>query len=164
MRPQATAFKPAGVPGRSLATIALGLDEIEALRLADLEGLYQEEAASRMGISRATFGRLVEGARRKVAHALLESKMLIFEGGPVIMAAPRSFQCDECGKGFEVPFGTGRPAACPHCHGQAFHRGAVAGGAGRGRCARHGHGTGGAGGARCRMRGSATAAAREEVR
>ena len=50
--------------------VLLTLDEYEAIRLADLEGLYQEQAATRMNVSRQTFGRIVEAARRKVADVL----------------------------------------------------------------------------------------------
>jgi predicted DNA-binding protein (UPF0251 family) len=81
--PPAGVFKPAGIPGRFLEEVVLGLDGLEALRLADLEGLYQEEAAARMGVSRATFGRIVADARRRVAEALVEGKLLRIEGGPV---------------------------------------------------------------------------------
>lgn len=81
--PPAGVFKPAGVPGRLLEEVVLGLDGLEAIRLADLEGLYQEEAAARMGVSRATFGRIVAEARRRVAEALVEGKLLRIEGGPV---------------------------------------------------------------------------------
>jgi len=63
--------------------IVLTLDELEAIRLADFEGLYQEEAAQRMGISRPTFGRILENARKKVAEALILGKSLRIEGGPV---------------------------------------------------------------------------------
>lgn len=66
--PGVTVFEPAGVPARSLVEIVLTVDEFEALRLADYEGLYQKQAAERMGISRPTFGRIVEAARRKVAQ------------------------------------------------------------------------------------------------
>ncbi len=55
------------------------MDELEALRLADVEGLYQEEAARQMNISRATFGRIVEAAHRKVADAILHGKALRIE-------------------------------------------------------------------------------------
>ena len=74
-------FKPAGIRMRSLEEVTLHLDEIEALRLADLEGLYQEEAASRMGISRPTFSRITAEARWKVADALVHGKALRVEGG-----------------------------------------------------------------------------------
>jgi predicted DNA-binding protein (UPF0251 family)/predicted Fe-Mo cluster-binding NifX family protein len=76
-------FKPAGVPARELEELRLGFDEAEALRLADLEGLYQEAAARSMGVSRQTFGRIVESARRKVASAILEGKALRLEGGAI---------------------------------------------------------------------------------
>jgi len=78
-------FKPAGIPTRELAEVVLGLDEAEAVRLADLEGLYQEAAARQMGISRQTFGRVIEGARRKIASAILEGKALRLEGGDYVV-------------------------------------------------------------------------------
>jgi len=59
------------------------LDELEALRLADLEGLYQEQAAEKMGVSRPTFARILESARKKVAEALVKGKGLVIGGGPV---------------------------------------------------------------------------------
>jgi len=84
--PSVTYFKPAGIPLHELDEVALTLDELEALRLADLLGLYQEQAAERMGISRATFGRIVESARRKTADALTGGKALRLDGGPVVHA------------------------------------------------------------------------------
>lgn len=143
-QPALSAFKPAGVPGRDLESIELGLDELEALRLADLEGLYQDAAAERMKVSRATFGRLLERARHKVACALFQSKMLRFGGGPVIVRGMRNFECAGCGSRFSEPFGTGRPKACPKCKGNDFRRSSDVGGqraagpqrgAGRGCCA-----------------------------
>jgi predicted DNA-binding protein (UPF0251 family) len=86
--PQATYYKPRGVPLRALEQVALTVDELEALRLADLEGLYQEEAAGRMNVSRQTFGRIVEAARKKVADALVNGKALSIEGGPVEVTPP----------------------------------------------------------------------------
>jgi len=80
-RPNVRFFKPAGIPVRDLETVPMKLDEIEALRLADLEGLYQEQAAVRMKISRQTFARIVGSARRKVADALLHGKALRIEPG-----------------------------------------------------------------------------------
>lgn len=76
-------MKPAGIPARVLEEVVLGFDEAEALRLADLEGLYQEAAARSMGVSRQTFGRIVETARHKVANAILNGKALRIEGGEV---------------------------------------------------------------------------------
>ncbi len=77
--------------------MTLTLDEFEAIRLADGEGLYQEEAAERMGVSRATFGRIVEAARRKVAQVLVEGKALRIEGGRVHTMQAGPFRCKRCG-------------------------------------------------------------------
>ncbi len=69
--PRSRFFKPQGIPMMDLEVISLKTDEIEALRLADLDGLYQVEAAGLMGISRATFANIIESARKKTARALL---------------------------------------------------------------------------------------------
>jgi len=84
-QPDVTYFKPAGVPICELEEVTVTLDELEALRLADLEGLYQEQAAEKMKVSRATFGRIVETARRKVAQGLIHGKALRLEGGVVVV-------------------------------------------------------------------------------
>ena len=60
-----------------ITTVVLTLDELEALRLADLEGLYQEAAARQMGVSRQTFGRIVTEARKKSAQALVNGAAVI---------------------------------------------------------------------------------------
>lgn len=77
--PDASYFKPKGIPLVQLEEVSLGLDEVEAIRLADYEGRYHEEAARDMKVSRATFGRIVNGARRKVAEALIRGKALKIE-------------------------------------------------------------------------------------
>jgi len=120
--PNVTHFKPAGVPVRTLQEVELSVDEFEALRLADHEGLYQEQAAKHMGVSRQTFGRIVEAARRKVAQVLVEGMALKIEGGEIEMAEMRTFECNGCHHKWEVPFGTGRPSGCPSCESKSFHR------------------------------------------
>jgi predicted DNA-binding protein (UPF0251 family) len=65
------AFKPNGIPLRNLRQITLFRDELEALKLCDLEGLFQEQAGERMGVSRGTVQRLLASARRKTADALV---------------------------------------------------------------------------------------------
>lgn len=92
-------FKPMGVPARNLQVCTLTRDELEALRLADLEGLYHEAAAERMGVSRPTFGRVLERARRAVAQALLEGRMLLFAEGPVQEVRPGEDPCPMHGWG-----------------------------------------------------------------
>ena len=91
--PGVTYFKPAGIPLRDLEEVVVTLDELEALRLADLNGLYQEEAAAQMKISRPTFARVVEAARKKVADALINGKALRLEGpSPAPMPDDASMQ------------------------------------------------------------------------
>jgi len=141
-------FKPAGVPASQFDEILLEIDELEAIRLADLEGLYQERAAEQMNVSRQTFGRIVSSARNKVAQALVQGMSLRIEGGEIAMAEQRTFVCLECGHEWQLPFGTGRPADCPECHSRSIRRadrrsakGAVRGaGKESGRRARRGRG------------------------
>ncbi|MCP4899598.1 MAG: DUF134 domain-containing protein [bacterium] len=86
-------FKPFGRPLAELEQETLRLDELEALRLADLEGLYQEAAAERMGVSRATFARTLARARQKVAGALIHERLLIIGEGPVVEHAEEQIPC-----------------------------------------------------------------------
>lgn len=79
--PGCTWYKPAGVPLRYLDEVVLRVEEYESLRLADYQGLYHLDAGTQMGVSRQTFGRLVTGARRKIAEALVTGKAIRIEGG-----------------------------------------------------------------------------------
>lgn len=81
--PDKNYFKPRGIPTVDLEEVTLSLDEFEAIRLADYELLYQEEAAARMNISRQTFGRIIEAAHQKIADVLLNGKALKIEGGEI---------------------------------------------------------------------------------
>jgi predicted DNA-binding protein (UPF0251 family) len=76
-------FKPAGIPLRELTERVLPLDEFEALRLADGDGLPQLEAARLMGISRQTFSRILVRARKTVATCLTQGMAVRIEGGVV---------------------------------------------------------------------------------
>jgi uncharacterized protein len=96
-RPPASVFKPLGAPLRELDEIVMALDEFEAIRLADLDGLYQEQAAEQMGVSRATFSRIMDSAHRKVADALVHGKALRIEGGPVRVGARRCCRFHDTG-------------------------------------------------------------------
>lgn len=71
----------------------LRVDELEALRLADLEGLYQEAAAERMGVSRPTFSRILARARSIVARSLIEERLLVIGDGPVVPGEQRPLPC-----------------------------------------------------------------------
>jgi predicted DNA-binding protein (UPF0251 family) len=87
--PRPAIYKPAGVPLDGLRRVTLLHEELEALRLADLEGMTQGEAADHMGVSRSTFQRIVTRARRQVALALIDGQALQIEGGTFEVAPPR---------------------------------------------------------------------------
>ena len=74
-------FKPRAIPMSELQEVTLDVDELEALRLAHMEGLYQQGAAERMGISRASFGRILASAHQKVTEALVDGCALRIDGG-----------------------------------------------------------------------------------
>ncbi|HSL95171.1 MAG TPA: DUF134 domain-containing protein [Thermoleophilia bacterium] len=150
--PPAELFKPAGVPMRQLETVELAIDELEAMRLVDHEGLSHEEAAHYLGVSRQTAGRVVESARRKVADALLGGKALAIGGGAYRVAAAARC-CNDCGARWAVGEDeTAGDERCPSCgstqvgvcrgfgpgHGRG--RGRMQGGAGHGAAGRGGGG------------------------
>jgi len=74
--PSTNYFKPRGIPVYELEEIVIAHDELESLRLADLLAYSHENAAKEMKISRATFGRIVEVARKKVADGILNGKAI----------------------------------------------------------------------------------------
>ena len=115
--PEATYFKPAGLPLRSLGEVCLSVEEAEAIRLKDLEGLEQEDCAQRMSISRTTFARVLNSARQKMADALLNGKAIRIEGSNFQMALQR-FRCN-FGHEWDVPFEvmiSAPPQVCPTCN------------------------------------------------
>jgi len=111
--PRVTLFKPAGVPGRELEQLPLAVDELEAIRLVDLEGLSHEQAASAMGVSRQTVGRVLERGRAKVAEALVAGKAILIGGGQY-RVEPRQLCCTSCGALWAATADE-EPAACPSC-------------------------------------------------
>ena len=131
-KPSAVLFKPAGVPACALEQVTLTLDEVEALRLADLNGLYQEQAAERMKISRPTFSRIVESARRKVADALIHGKAIRLEGGAVKFKG----ETEMPGRDGTGPVRPGAGMGLGPCGCGRRRSRAAGGGAGFGRCNR----------------------------
>ena len=81
LQPNVTYFKPAGIRARELDEAVLTVDEFEAVRLKDLIGLEQEDAAKRMNISQPTFHRLTLSARKTIADAIVNGKAIRIEGG-----------------------------------------------------------------------------------
>lgn len=104
-KPAANYYKPRGIPLSILEQINLTFDELEAMRLADLKGLYQEKAAEQMNVSRQTFGRIIESAHKKIADALVNGKALSIDGGKIEIDIPDAddraceFRRHRCGPG-----------------------------------------------------------------
>ncbi len=82
-QPKAVFFKPAGIPLGAVQEIVIGQDEVEAMRLKNLLGFPQEEAANQMGVSQPTFHRLINAAHQKITDAIINGKALRIEGGNV---------------------------------------------------------------------------------
>jgi predicted DNA-binding protein (UPF0251 family) len=113
--PGVTYFKPAGIPLRMLEENCLSLEEMEAIRLRDLEHLEQQQCAERMSISRPTFQRVLASARKKIADSLLAGKALRIEGGNYELVASR-FRCS-AGHEWETGEAPSQyPRACPVCN------------------------------------------------
>ncbi|GAB4162645.1 MAG: DUF134 domain-containing protein [Planctomycetota bacterium] len=108
-------FAPKSTAGTCPEEVIISLDEIEALRLADLNGLYQESAAEQMKVSRATFARIVTSAHKKVAEALVLGKAIRVEGGNITMPTSAKFKCADCSKAWEVVPDKPSPEDCPTC-------------------------------------------------
>jgi len=115
--PRAKYFKPSGIPLRVLDEIVLHIEEAEAIRLKDLNGMEQEEAAGKMNISRPTFQRVLASARQKIADAILNGKAIRIDGGNFEMS-PLRFKCTG-GHEWEMPFEDVMSApsqSCPSCN------------------------------------------------
>jgi predicted DNA-binding protein (UPF0251 family) len=93
--PMMEGYKPFGVPMRELESVVMSLEEYESLRLADYENLTQEEAARKMNISRPTFTRLYDKARKNVAKAFVEGKAILIRGGTFI-SGDYWYRCNNC--------------------------------------------------------------------
>ncbi len=121
--PEISYFKPRGIPMVDLDEVCLTVDQREAIRLSDLLGMSHEDAGRRMGVSRATFGRIIQRARNAVADALINGKAINVEGGSYkIVSKIRVFYCRNCHHAWEEPAGTGRPPCCPACKENDFYR------------------------------------------
>lgn len=128
--PPVTHYKPAGVPLRTLEEVILTIEEMEAIRLADIEQLGQGAAAERMEVSRPTFNRIVNTAHQKIAAALWQGHALRVDGGNFRIAhhcqtSMRHFTCQTCGHKWALPHGTGQRChdlTCPACQASTVTR------------------------------------------
>ena len=112
--PRITLFQPAGVPARELDRLRLAVDELEAIRLVDLEGLSHERAAEAMGVSRQTVGRVLERGRAKVADALVGGKAIEISGGQY-RVKPQQLRCFACQEQWATRDTVPDAASCPRC-------------------------------------------------
>jgi predicted DNA-binding protein (UPF0251 family) len=131
--PLHTEFKPVGTKGQALQVIDLTLDEFEALRLADQKGMSHAEAADEMEISRSTFTRLIEAARKKLADFIIYGKLLSINGGNVHFRN-NIIKCQSCGHMFKTNFNE-IITQCPVCKSDNLLN--LAGGFGHGNCCRN---------------------------
>ena len=106
-------FKPSGIPRKMLKSVKITVDEYEAFRLADYQGLEHLQAAEKMAISRPTFTRLIEKARHKIAMALVDGMELVVEGGNVEFENTLH-RCRDCGDEQINPVNENIPD-CPEC-------------------------------------------------
>ncbi len=111
-------FKPVGVSKQS-SSVFLTIDEYEAIRLADYEKLKQEEAAKRMNISRPTFTRLIDSARKKISEAIVNGKAIKIEGGSFKFLRNR-IRCKKCGYIWESGNKYNSELICPSCGSNAI--------------------------------------------
>ena len=133
MPPLFSEFKPIGVAGKLLEQTILSLDEYEAFRLADYIGLSHAEAADEMEISRSTFTRLIEKARRKVADLIIQGNLLTIEGGNIHFRK-NIIRCNDCGYMFKININSAF-VECPACNSGNLVN--FAGGFGHGKCCSH---------------------------
>jgi predicted DNA-binding protein (UPF0251 family) len=109
--PKMQGFKPYGIPCGELGSVTLLLEEYEAIRLLDYDGLTQEQAAEQMNVSRPTLTRIYEKARQAIAKAFVEGKMLAIEGGNVQFES-QWYRCKRC---FKLIEGLENHTRCKNC-------------------------------------------------
>lgn len=113
--PRVAYFKPSGVPMAFLEEVVLTVDEMEAVRLKDLEGLEQHDCATRMGVGQSTLQRILVSARQKIAQAIVEGKALRIQGGAYALEG--DLPCPRCHHPGRREHRRGREKACPVCGG-----------------------------------------------
>jgi predicted DNA-binding protein (UPF0251 family) len=113
--PDVRQYQPEGKNASQTEEVILSLDELEAVRLADYEGLYQELSAEKMGISRQTFGRIIETAHKKIADVILHGKVLKIEGGTVSLGNSKMQKCITCNHLLEKKCDKNGKKECPRC-------------------------------------------------
>ncbi|MHC6178871.1 DUF134 domain-containing protein [Clostridium sp. JNZ X4-2] len=111
--PEDTYFVPSGKPKCEISEIVLKVEELEAMRLKDIEELNQEECAKKMLVSRQTFQNIIDSARKKIAVALTEGNAIRIAGGNYTTNYCK-FKCFHCGNIYEIKYEQDR-YICPVC-------------------------------------------------
>jgi len=111
--PEDTYFMPYGKKKCEIDEIMLMIEELEAMRLKDIEGLNQEECALKMEVSRQTFQNIIDSARKKVAVALTQGKAVNITGGHYTTKSCK-FKCSSCGEEYDISYKQQR-YTCPVC-------------------------------------------------
>lgn len=111
--PESTRFIPVGKGKCNGEKVILKIEELEAIRLKDLEGLTQEECANKMNVSRQTFQNIIYDAHKKIAIALTEGKAIEISGGHYTTGYCK-FNCTYCGETYEINYKQDREI-CPIC-------------------------------------------------
>jgi len=117
--PAVTYYKPQGIPLFQLEQVVLDVDEFEAIRLVDYEGLHLEDAARKLNVSRATCARIIDSAHHKIGTALTHGHAIRIEGGSFVLGK-NGYHCRDCGSRWEIEIGERTTAdaaavACPRC-------------------------------------------------
>ncbi|MBN2695850.1 DUF134 domain-containing protein [bacterium] len=107
-------FKPKGVPARLIKKVTLHLEEYEAVKLADYDGLEHEEASLKMEISRSVFTRMLQDARKKIATAIVEGLELVISGGDYYFEK-KSFRCKDCNSIYHFEHSEKNLIECEKC-------------------------------------------------
>jgi predicted DNA-binding protein (UPF0251 family) len=121
-RYQGKIFKPVGVGIMDEQPVTLLPEELEALKLAEVEGLYQAEACEAMGVARSTFQRILADARRKITVALTENKALFVSACSGRRGIRIRWKCYNCGESWRESYYDvyREPEKCPYCASRAI--------------------------------------------
>ncbi len=114
--PEISYFKPRGIPINELEEVTLSFEELESVRLSDLEGMYQEHAAEKMGVSRQTFGRILDSAHKIIADAVINGKAIKIEGGSYVFGKTNKHKCRKCKNNFILTNRVENKTNCPKCY------------------------------------------------
>ncbi|WP_461207294.1 DUF134 domain-containing protein [Clostridium sp. DL1XJH146] len=116
--PESTYFVPFGKRKCELEEVVLKIEEVEAMRLKDIEGLNQEQCAEKMLVSRQTFQNIIDQGRKKVTEALVQGKAVRISGGNYTVNIC-VMRCEDCGNIFELNFET-TERVCPKCGSESI--------------------------------------------